>query len=90
MSKLSVERDQCTITLHVEGTLENRAVNDLETSWEFVRHDHPELILIDVCKLNEIDEQGRALLLRMLSSGVQVVIPPYLPHTIPNEELVEH
>lgn len=90
MSKLSVERDERTVTLHLEGKLENGAVNDLETSWEFVRHDAPKSIRIDVCKLNEIDEHGRVLLLRMLSSGVQVVLPPYPPHSIPNEEHLEH
>lgn len=90
MSKLSVERDGRTVTFHVEGKLAKAAVAELETSWEFVRHDDPRLVCIDVCKLNEIDEGGKALLLRMLSSGVQFVIPPHPPHSIQGGDHVEH
>ena len=86
MSNLSIEKDERTVTFHVEGTLENNVVHDLETSWEFVRLNDPQLVRIDLCKLNEVDEHGKALLLRMLSSGVQFVIPPHPPHSVPGDE----
>src|SRR6185437_1774056 len=86
MSNLSIEKDERTVTFHIDGKLENDVVGDLETSWEFVRLNDLKLVRIDLCNLNEVDEHGKALLLRMLSSGVQFVIPPHPPHLALGDE----
>lgn len=90
MTNLSIQKNASTVTFQLEGALEDFGVDELETAWQVLRHKGARLMRIDVCKLTQIDETGKALLSRMLSSGVQLVIPSYPPHALSGDDHAQH
>lgn len=90
MANLSIQKNASTVTFQLEGALEDFGVNELKTAWELLRHKDSRLMRIDVCKLNQIDEPGKVLLSKMLSSGVQFVIPPHSLHAASGDDHVQH
>lgn len=92
MTNLSIQKNASSVTFQLEGALEDLGVDELETAWELLRHKDTRFMRIDVCKLNQIDEPGKALLSRTPSSGVQFVIPPHSLslHSDSGDDHVQH
>ena len=67
-------------TFRVEGELKGEWVEELEYRWRHASRE--KCIRLDLCRLYDIDEQGKNLVSEMFVNGVELVVGPRGPHRV--------
>ena len=74
MLRITVLNDARVTTFKMEGKLAQEWVIEAEKAWvAFSNLPHQERIVVDLCGVSFVDDPGRALLVRMHSSGAKLI-----------------
>jgi hypothetical protein len=84
--RITVDHDQDSLTIKLEGRLAGVLVEELERSWQLLPLSlRRPVVRFDLAGVTFIDGAGKAFLAAMHDLGAEFVAPSYMTKTIVNE-----